>query len=278
MRVIEIWPIINGYKILECNPKCGPLSRLVFQYSIYHENKFSNCECGDKTLIGICIKKLAQRSCFANSTMKTDCSFIVNDNDNVIDNDNDNDKDLRSSFANNVNDNDNAKDNFNDNDIDNDNVDDLRSSFANNINDLRISFSNNVNQNPNPNPNPNVNVSVNPRKNKVLTRNCNKCNSIKPLTVFDESKYTCRNRTSAKVNCLYCPSIVRYDGIRAHVKREHPDVELTRGFSRNLTERSADPRSTKLPLRGSVELVPRSVITYTGDTCSCNFFYFVSFL
>ena len=69
---------------------------------------------------------------------------------------------------------------------------------------------------------------------------------------------------------------MRYDGIRAHVKKQHPDVELTRG--RNLTERSADPRSTKLPLRGSVELVPRSVVGQTGESCSCKYYNFVSFL
>ena len=60
-----------------------------------------------------------------------------------------------------------------------------------------------------------------------LIRSCNKFNSVKPLTDFNESKYTCRNCTSAKVTCLYCPSVVRYDGIRAHVKKQHPDVELT---------------------------------------------------
>ena len=58
---------------------------------------------------------------------------------------------------------------------------------------------------------------------------------------------------------------MRYDGIRAHVKKQHPDVELTRGFSRNLTERL-------------VELVPRSVITQTGKSCSCKYYNFVSFL
>ena len=120
---------------------------------------------------------------------------------------------------------------------------------------------------------------------KVLSRSCNKFSSVKPLTDFDESKYTCRNSTSAKVNCLYCPSVVRYDGIRAHVKKQHPDVELTRRFSRSSTERSAkliprsaDPRSTKLPLRGSVELVTRSVIGQTGESCSCKYYNFVSFL
>ena len=69
----------------------------------------------------------------------------------------------------------------------------MLSTFANNTNDLRSSFANNVNQNPNPNPN--VYVSVNPRNNKVLTRNCNKCSSVKLLTDFDENKYTCRNCT-----------------------------------------------------------------------------------
>ena len=71
---------------------------------------------------------------------------------------------------------------------------------------------------------------------------------------------------------------MRYDGIRAHVEKQHPDVELPRGFSRNLTERSADPRSTKLPLRGSVELFHRSLITQTGESCSCKYYNFVSFL
>ena len=54
---------------------------------------------------------------------------------------------------------------------------------------------------------------------------------------------------------------MRYDGIRAHVKKQHPDVELPKRFFRNLIERSADPRS--------VELVPRSVINQTGE----RFFY-----
>ena len=56
---------------------------------------------------------------------------------------------------------------------------------------------------------------------------------------------------------------MRYDGIRAHVKEQHPDVELTRRFSRILTERSVDPRY---------------VIGQTGENCSCKFYNFVSFL
>ena len=71
---------------------------------------------------------------------------------------------------------------------------------------------------------------------------------------------------------------MRYDGIRAHVEKQHADVELTKGFSKNLTERSADPRSTKLPLRGSVELFHRSVTGQIGESCSCKDYNFVSFL
>ena len=51
---------------------------------------------------------------------------------------------------------------------------------------------------------------------------------------------------------------MRYDGIRAHVKKQHPDVELTRGFSRNLT--------------------PRRAISQTGEGCSSKYFNFVSVL
>ena len=87
----------------------------------------------------------------------------------------------------------------------------------------------NPNSIPNPNSNPNPNSKVNDLRssfannsrnntNKVLTRKCNRCNSLKPLTDFDENKYTCRICTSARVICQYFASIVRYDGIRAHSK------------------------------------------------------------
>ena len=79
---------------------------------------------------------------------------------------------------------------------------------------------------------------------------------------------------------------MRYDGIRAHVKKQHPDIELTRGFSRNLQSRFPDITER------SVELVPRSDITQTADlrickttplssytdSCSCKYYNFVSFL
>ena len=101
----------------------------------------------------------------------------------------------------------------------------------------------NSNSDPNPNPSPNLIQNPNPNLNpssEVLNRCCNMCNYIEPLNNSDEGKYTCRSCTSAKVNCLYCTSVVRYDGIRAHVKKQHPDIELTRGFSRNLQSRFPD--------------------------------------
>ena len=51
----------------------------------------------------------------------------------------------------------------------------------------------NPNPDPNPNPNPNLNLNLSP---EVLIRSCNKCNYVKPLTDFDESKYTRRSCTS----------------------------------------------------------------------------------
>ena len=130
--------------------------------------------------------------------------------------------------------------------------------------------------NPNPNPNLNLNPNLSP---EVLIRSCNKCNYIKPLTDFDESKYTCRSCTSAKVNCPYCNSVVRYDGIRAHVKKQHSDVELTRGFSGNLGQKTINnswQSKTVSPL----------VISQTEERCwcnktegpSCKYYNFVSFL
>ena len=89
------------------------LFNLAFHYSIYHEDKISKCKCacGDKTLSGICINGLAQRSCFANLSMKTDCPFNDNDNVNVDIND-----DINVNVNDNVSVNDNIKDNVNVND------------------------------------------------------------------------------------------------------------------------------------------------------------------
>ena len=60
------------------------------------------------------------------------------------------------------------------------------------------SFNSNSSIKSNSNYNSNSSINSNSKFNtKVLTRNCNKCNSVKSLTDFDESKYTCRNCTNS---------------------------------------------------------------------------------
>ena len=126
----------------------------------------------------------------------------------------------------------------------------------------------------------------NPKNNKNLSRNCNRCYYVKPLTDFDESKCTCRSCTSAKVNCPYCTSVVRYDGIRAHVKKQHPDVDIPKGFSRILSEKTINPasgnllgRSTKLPLYTSLDGSTKDpIITLMGKVARVNIIILYHFL
>ena len=132
-------------------------------------------------------------------------------------------------------------------------------------------YDSNSNSDPNPKPNLNLNRNLSP---EVLIRSCNKCNYQKPLTDFDESKYTCRSCTSAKVNCPYCTSVVRYDGIRAHVKKQLPDIELTKGFSRNLGSSYTDLGEKTINTRAVSPLV----FSQTEESCSCKYYNFVSFL
>ena len=101
---------------------------------------------------------------------------------------------------------------------------------------------------------------------------------MKPLTDFGESKYTCRSCSSAKVNCPYSASVVRYDGIRAHLKKQHPDVELPRGFSRNLrtvevrgkTSRFPDLSEKRINPSWQSKTVSPLVISQTEESCWCN--------
>ena len=72
---------------------------------------------------------------------------------------------------------------------------------------------------------------------------------------------------------------MRYDGIRAQVKKQHPDIELTRDFSRNITDRCnrfAD--KTINPSWQSPRAVSPLVINQTEEKCSCKYYNFVSFL
>ena len=64
---------------------------------------------------------------------------------------------------------------------------------------------------------------------------------------------------------------MRYDGILAHVKKQHPDVDIPKGFCRNLSEKTINnswQSKTVCPL----------VISQTEERCSCKYYNFVSFL
>ena len=82
---------------------------------------------------------------------------------------------------------------------------------------------------------------------------------------------------------------MRYDGIRAHVKKQHPDIELTRGFSRNLQSRFPDLSGKKQSSRTVSPLVNKQAEdtmtksftelgTSFADSCSCKYYDFVLFL
>ena len=79
---------------------------------------------------------------------------------------------------------------------------------------------------------------------------------------------------------------MKYDGIRAHVKKQHPDIELTRGFSRNLQSRFPDitdrcnhfTDKTINPSWQGPRAVSPLVINQTEESCSYKYYNFVSFL
>ena len=85
---------------------------------------------------------------------------------------------------------------------------------------------------------------------------------------------------------------MRYDGIRARVNKQHPDVELTRGFSRNLRSSYTDLGEKTIDLSWQSKTVSPLVISQTEDlrvckttplssftdSCSCKYYNFVSFL
>ena len=150
-------------KCLECSHKCGLPFNLAFHYSIYHEDKISKFACGDKTLSGICIKELV-------SPMKTDCSFKDESGYNSS-------SSIYSSSNSSSNSNSNSTSSSN-------------SSSSSSINSNYNSNSNSsINSNSNYNSKSSINSNSNSNFNtKVLTRSCNKCNSVKPQTDFDESE------------------------------------------------------------------------------------------
>ena len=218
-------------KCLECNYKCGNIACLKYHNESCHKDKIDNCICGNITISAICANDFSPWGC----SLKNESSSSSGSSSSS------------SSSSNSSSDSGSSSGSGSD------------SSY-------------NTSYNSDPNPNYNSEVLISERDEVLGTptapqiRNCNKCNYIKPLTDFDESKYTCRSCTSAKVNCPYCASIVRYDGIRAHVKKQHPGVELTKGFSRNLTEKQSSRTESTLAIRQNEE------------DCSCKYYDFVLFL
>ena len=93
---------------------------------------------------------------------------------------------------------------------------------------------------------------------------------------------------------------MRYDGIRAHEKKQHTDVELTRGFSRNLRTDEVRGKPSSYTDLGQTTINPSwqsktvspLIISQTEDlrickttplssftdSCSCKYYNFVSFL
>ena len=87
---------------------------------------------------------------------------------------------------------------------------------------------------------------------------------------------------------------MRYDGIRAHVKKQHPDVDIPKGFSRNLRsdEVRGKPSSWGTKTEGPYtdlsektiisswqsKTVSPLVISQTEESCLCKYYNFVSFL
>ena len=271
---------------LECNYKCGNIAVLKYHYESFHKGKTDNSMCGNIILSGICANDFSPWGC----SLKNESSSSSNSSSNPSSNSNSNSSSNPSSSSNpNSNSSSNPSSSSSSSSGSGSNPSSSSSSGSGSIYDYNSNSDPNPNPNPNliPNPNPNLipNTNLNPSS-EVLTRCCNKCNYIKPLNNFDEGKYTCRSCTSAKVNCPYCTSVVRYDGIRVHIKKQHPDIELTRGFSRNITDRCnrfAD--KTINPSWQSPRAVSPLVINLTEDlrssftdSCSCKYYNFVSFL
>ena len=257
---------------LECNYKCGNIAVLKYHYESFHKDKTDKCMCGNIILSGVSSSNPSSNS---NSNSSSNPSSSSNPNSNSSSNPSSSSSSSSGSGS---------------------NPSSSSSSGSGSIDDYNSNSDPNPKPNPNLIPNPNSNLIPNPNLNpssEVSTRCCNKCNYIKPQNNFDEGKYTCRSCISAKVNCPYCTSVVRYDGIRAHVKKQHPDIEFTRGFSRNITDRCnrfADktinpswqsPRAV-IPLvinqTEDLRICKTTPLSSFTDSCSCKYYNFVSFL
>ena len=263
---------------LERNYKCGNIAVLKYHYELFHKDKTDKYMCGNIILSGICANDFSPWGC----SLKNESSSSSNSSSNPSSISNCNSSSNPSSSSKpNSNSSSNPSISSSSSSGSGSNPSSSSSSGSGSIYDYNSNSDPNPNRNANLIPNPNPNLILNPNLNlssEVLTRCCNKCNYVKPLNNFDEGKYTRRRCTSAKVNCLYCTSVVRYDGIRAHVKKQHPDIELTRGFSRNIIDRCNRFADKTINPSWQSKTVSPLVISQTEEICSCKYYNFVSFL
>ena len=66
--------------------------------------------------------------------------------------------------------------------------------------------------------------------NKLTSRQCNKSKIYKSQIKFDVNKYICKDCNAVKLNCPYSSSSVRLSAMRAHIKKQYPNVDLPRGL------------------------------------------------
>ena len=71
---------------------------------------------------------------------------------------------------------------------------------------------------------------------------------------------------------------MRYDGIRAHVEKQHPDTDIPKGLIRNLPSRFPDLSEKTINPSWQSKTVSPLVIVQTKENCPCKYYNFVSFL
>ena len=58
---------------------------------------------------------------------------------------------------------------------------------------------------------------------------CNKCTVLKQIKCFRKKNSICKEFNSTEVKCEYCPSIIRFSGLRNHIKNCHKNIDMTKG-------------------------------------------------
>ena len=71
--------------------------------------------------------------------------------------------------------------------------------------------------------------------------------------------------------------------MNAHVKRQHPDVDIPKGFTRNLPNNGlgasfVTPTKTEGLYADPYSGYTNPIITQNGENCSCKYYDFMSFL